>query len=116
MAKLTSKELENAKKQLGADREIVASSDTSADFGTTADARVPSLDSLQEAPTAQSKDRIRVDGINGKSAKKTKRAAANRKSSKESDYSVRSRSKGADASSKVDIFSSKSNKIVYRQG
>ena len=117
MAKLTSRELENAKKQLGPDREIVASPETFADAGTaTADARVPNLDSLRGAPTTQSVASIRFDGTNGKSAKKAKRGTARKKTSQKSDYSVRSRSKGLDANSKVDIFSSKSDKIVYRQG
>lgn len=117
MAKLTSRELESAKEQLGSGREIVASSDASADIGTaTADARVPSLDALRGAPTAQSVASIRFNGTNGKSAKKAKGGTARRKTSKESDYSIRSRSKNVDANPKVDIFSSKSNKIVYRQG
>ena len=116
MAKLTSRMLESVKKQLGGDREIIESSGTHADAKpVVADARVPRFDTFREA-TAESTPAVKSDSTNEKSAKKGKHRMAKGGNPGKSDYSVRSRAKNTDAGSKVDIISSKSDKIVYRQG
>ena len=115
MRKLKPKEIDDLRKQLGGDVVVHDSPSLDSAFGTanTADARVPSLDSMKG--NGSSGAVLESDKSTGKRGAK-KKATSSRESNPGSDYSVRFSGKNVDRGSKVAIVSGKSKKIVYEQG
>jgi hypothetical protein len=117
MRKLREQEVKNIKKQLGGDVELFESprSDASDRSGpSSADARVPSLDTLRGSSfgSARSSQSDAFSSLATKKGKAGKRGSNPGKG----DFSVRFKKKNTDGGSKVAIVSSKLNKVVYEQG
>lgn len=119
MRKLTASEIQNLKKQLGGDVDVYQPPESDATYSATtrtADARVPSVDSLREGSSGASPIQAESNTSSQGKRKKGKKAAPPRSNPGESDYSVRFSKNNVDKPSKVAIVSSQTKKVVYEQG